>query len=63
MAVDLRRDPATTSGALRCVGDQLGVNAETLRNWVSPAEVGKAYRLGPLMQVCDGVNAASAAST
>ncbi len=26
MAVDLRRDPATRSGALRRVGDQLGIN-------------------------------------
>ena len=36
MAVDLRRDPATRSGALRRVGEQLGINPETLRNWVRP---------------------------
>ena len=35
MAVDLRRDPATRSGALRRVGDQLGINPETLRNWLN----------------------------
>lgn len=46
MAVDLRRDSATTSGTLRRVGDQLGINAETLRNWVSHAEVGEGYRPG-----------------
>ena len=46
MAVDLRRDPATRSGALRRVGDQLGINAETLRNWVSQAEIDQGHRPG-----------------
>jgi len=32
MAVELRRDPDTRSGALKRVGDQLGINSETLRN-------------------------------
>jgi len=35
MAVDLRRDPGTRKGALVRVGDQLGINPETLRNWVN----------------------------
>jgi transposase len=34
LAVDARRDPATRTGALKRIGAQLGINPETLRNWV-----------------------------
>ena len=46
MAVDLRRDPATRKGALARVGEQLGVNPETLRNWVTQAEIDAGDRPG-----------------
>lgn len=46
MAVDLRRDPVTRKGALARVGEQLGINSETLRGWVQQAEIDAGDRPG-----------------
>jgi len=45
-AVDARRDPATRTGTLRRTGEQLDINPETLRNWVTQAEIDGGVRPG-----------------
>jgi transposase-like protein len=41
-----RRDPATRAGALARVAKQLSINPETLRNWVTQAEIDGGVRPG-----------------
>ena len=46
MALDARRDPATSTGAIKRVADQLGIHPEALRTWVRQAEIDGGLRPG-----------------
>ena len=46
LVLDARKDPASRSGAVTRIGEQLGINPETLRGWVSQAEVDAGSRAG-----------------
>jgi transposase len=46
MALDARRDPETSRGAIKRIADQLGIHPEALRNWVRQAEVDGGLRPG-----------------
>lgn len=44
MALDARKDPETSRGAIKRVADQLGIHPEALRNWVRHAEIDDGLR-------------------
>jgi transposase len=46
MTVEARRDPATATGTIKRIADQLGVHPEALRGWVKQAEVDAGDRPG-----------------
>ena len=46
MALDARRDPGRSVGAIKRVADQLGIHPEALRTWVRQAEIDGGLRPG-----------------
>ena len=46
MALDARRDPESSRGAIKRIADQLGVHPEAWRNWVRQAEIDGGVRPG-----------------
>jgi transposase len=46
MTLDAKKDPATRPGACRRIGEQLGINPDTLRGWVTRVEVDNGVRPG-----------------
>src|SRR5258708_9609832 len=46
MVFELRAESGNTRGSLASVGHKLGINPETLRNWVEKAEIDSGQRPG-----------------
>jgi len=39
LTLDARKDPASRPGACARIGEQIGINLQTVRGWVTQAEV------------------------
>lgn len=46
LTVEARKDPASRAGACKRIGEQLGIKTETLRSWVTQAEIDGGLRGG-----------------
>jgi transposase len=46
LVFEVRSDSQSKRGAISQVGEQLGINPETLRNWVKQAEIDVGQRVG-----------------
>jgi len=46
LVIDAKRDPGSHPAACRRIGEQLGINPETLRGWVQQAEIDAGDRPG-----------------
>src|SRR5664280_2786599 len=56
MTLDARQDPASRPSACRRIGEQLGINPETLRGWVTQAEIDAGGRPGTTTAEAAGVD-------
>ena len=47
LVLDIAEDAGSITAACRRIGEQLGINSDTLRGWVKQAQVDAGQRPGP----------------